>query len=1097
MADESIKSSPQKLNRSIHRSRLHRKNKRLNATFTRPAEATCSDQKTASNIDETIHDDLSCTLLVMYDSEECEDDDTKAQCLQYPVEKPRFQIDANYDPFAEQRLLLLADRFRPLSRNSTSFVATQGFEPCNNLLFQPPKFAIENNTISKSNTKDVFEITDSELLQVCEETEKNTEKAKFKPERTGDIDVPVTPDSRQKPKSIVDLILEDFCSSPASPEPQQSSEESSFHFRFANEPLRTYSRRRQDHKFSRKNIAEQYVQSPDREKHCAMDDDLLSNDSDLSVQEDHTQLRLEAVSEEGVYLQNSQKLCENLQNLSAYFSELSGGVDRKPETCEEMKSLELVQNKDQNVVQSVADKSSGIYYTAIKENTNNFQKDESEEINKQCLTSHLGHISAEEDFKGFPSEDEETSDGMKPISAVNCDIVRSQVHEVDSLNEDDEWNDECDFFANFDMEEALDAVSKSKLYKGNSDELMYNLELNADSATCFRTASNKTVEISMEAKARANEILQELPPLPTNTSCTDDFTMNDEREEPQHSLNQTITISKHVVEKIVDKTSESSQDTSTENRTNPSTNLDGGLTIEKKEMPSLVGFCTASNKKITISSEAKQHAAKILEQLPPLQHERTSLTRAAIEKESFIGFTTASSKAIKISKEAQERALKILEHLPELNVIVETNNEAPTNAPNTSISCAGFRTASSKAIRISEEAQKRAAVIMQDVPYENVDHIPEECIGNMQFSEWPMEGEEAQTEVKASTTSNEGLPGFSTASKKPILVSELAKQKAAAILENLPKLSDALPSAASLKNSENATKAEPLENVVFSEWPLLDADDVSKVEQESQLNVSSKRKRDDIDLVPNGEELSSSPPTYTKLICKSVGLQRSPLAHIQQSVTRSSLSELAVKTPPDYAASRSIIARKNLLSLNKRKKSNAKIIQRPNELKDESVGVKTPTKIGNIAELKSPPKTPNLREFFASACVSTSTPHPPLQQETRMRTRASKRAELEAASLTTTTETTTPIKEASLKRIDWDNETLNKSASSLNASRLSNSSCSNVTKIESKPTPRQRIERLRMYGKPPSLSPIYMSSKNNCRISGLKRHSHSATKDEQ
>ncbi|XP_053964747.1 breast cancer type 2 susceptibility protein homolog isoform X1 [Anastrepha ludens] len=1107
MADESINSSPQKLNRSIHRSRLHRKNKRLNATFTTATKPPCSEVTSfPANNDRTSEEELSCTLLVMYDSEKNEEDETNAVQLHSVVERPRFEADVDFDPFAEQRLLVLADHCGAPPRSSTNFVATQKFELCSNFLLQSPERPSDKSNNLKSIQGEAFEITDSELLQACVETEKNTVTNNIKQEKLDLNEVPATPESKQKTKTIVDLILEDFCSSP---DLQHSSEESSFLFRFANKPLRTYSRLRHKHTIARQNIAEQYGQPTNSGNHCVVDDDLFSNDSstDLSVQEDPTQLRSTTNGEEVVDLHHSQNLCENLQNLSAYFTELSGS-DKKQEMVLESTTQQLMLNKSTNRMLTSAEGSSGIYYTAIKEEANSLLKEVELHTQEQCLTSRSGNISFDEEFKGFPSEDENTCVGIETIPNEDCDIAKTHVDDLESFDDDDEWNDECDFFANFDMEVALDAASASKLEKKETFEVInkknssshHSLEENVEVVPGFRTASNKAVIISAEAQLCASKILQELPPLPTNSGYTDDLVTKDgNTADFQTALNRTVSIPKpEGFNEYSSNTPTSSYDRLRNSR------------IENNTLQSFAGFETASSKKIIISKEALQQAAKIVEQLPPLPHDHICImkdpcsTTAPTDKETFVGFRTASSKTIKVSKEAQERASKILEELPELYAeqkLGATKCGTETTLPSAN-SYIGFRTASSKAIQISEAAQKRAAIIVQGVIDENVEYNRKECLESMQFSEWPVE-EVEQIDIKAKQIAIEGVgnvnaPGFATSSKKLILVSDSTKQKTAAILENLPKQPAKVQSKSICKSAERDSEPEHLNNVVFSEWFLAEAIEVSGGEQETQSNGSNKRKHLGLDFDHNDEE-PKTPRRTPKSVCKSVNTQRSPLTHIQPTLKRSSLSELAVKTPPDYRASHGIIARKNLLSLNKRNKLSARSLQLSKELREDSSVAETPTKrITNshiapiTAEPKSPPDTPNLREFFASASMSTSTPHPPARQQTHIRTRARKKDDVEAVA------TATPTNDSSLKRIEWENESLDRSVSSPNTtSRLSNLSFSNITKMASNPTPKQRIERLRMYGKPPSVSPIYMSSTNNCRISGLKRRTRSDTKNEK
>uniref|UniRef100_A0A0K8VW91 Breast cancer type 2 susceptibility n=1 Tax=Bactrocera latifrons TaxID=174628 RepID=A0A0K8VW91_BACLA len=1109
MADESINSSPRKLNNSIHKSRLHRRHKRLNATFTATSETSYKH--------EVEEEDLSCTLLLMYDSDETMENSIKNKGNEKPISK----VNMSYDPFAEHRLLVLADRSRAMPSSSRLFKATQGFEPCNNFLFESLEQREDKISENNRNKTDVFEITDSELLQVCEETEKKTNDLSSMKEVKEDLNKsPSTPETKRKTKSIVDLILEDFCSSPQSPELRHSSEESNFNFRFANKPLRTYSRRKHENVMARQNIAEQYNQPTNSVVHCVLNDDLLSNDSstDLSVQDDQTQLI--PVKETVVVLQHSQSLCENLQNLSAYFTESSGERDKKQDPSTEFLDHQL--SEDSLGIKTLAEKSSSeIFFTASKADNDCMQIEEElvlpetedqfksrsnisfttnsvegdciqideelvlSETEEQSKTSSSGHISNEEDFKGFSSEEEDTKQ--------NCDTLTANEDDIKNDELNDEWYDECDIFAKFDMGIALDAALSFKLDKIETSEANHTMytnggnaaQINAEPLIGFRTASNKEVKISAEAQARVASIFQNLPPLPINNSCDEELPIEDEagEEDCQNVMNRTIIISKAGDDLV-------------------GTSANPDERIGSKEMPDVCKFTTISHKTITISNDAKQQAARAQETLTPLPQNEICLRNdatsndASTSKQVFIGFRTASSKSISISKAAQERALKILEQLPNDGMEAELHVNKMT----------GFATASNKTIQISDDAEKRAARILEDVmefQKESVEDDVKRSLENLQFSEWPVEEEEkinvneevANEKVVNANTANEykiNLLEFSTSPKK-------AKQRAA-VTENLD-----------TENIKKSSETKSLDNLLFPEWPLaiVVEDRVTDI-SEPTLNGLNKRKRSDSEIAQN-RRISASPPRTRKLFCKSTGGERSPLAHIQATITHSSLSEMAVNTPPDYRARHGIIARKNLLSLNMSNKLKAKSSKLQN-FKPENSMVETPTKRSDATsaasmanEPKSPPATPipNLQEFFNSAAMSTSTPQPPVRQNTRMRTRARKRAELVAAALNTPTTTkdktaiTTPTNDGSFRHIDWENDSVNKSAASLNASRLSNSSCSNIMKMESNPTPKQRIERLHMYGKPPSVSPICMSSTNNCRVSGLKRGTRRTSKGER
>ena len=150
-----------------------------------------------------------------------------------------------------------------------------------------------------------------------------------------------------------------------------------------------------------------------------------------------------------------------------------------------------------------------------------------------------------------------------------------------------------------------------------------------------------------------------------------------------------------------------------------------------------IGFQTASNKTIKISEKAARTAAALLQDLPDLPRETVdevfngSTNQKTLERESpsteFVGFKTASRKSIKISEAAQNRAAALLTELPDLPLhdkiktkdkIAHTNlnldnvkNHVEKNTP-----FMGFKTASAKAINISDEAQKKAQSLLASLP---------------------------------------------------------------------------------------------------------------------------------------------------------------------------------------------------------------------------------------------------------------------------------------------------------------------------------------------------------------------------------------------
>lgn len=116
-------------------------------------------------------------------------------------------------------------------------------------------------------------------------------------------------------QEIVDIILRDFCSSPTYEEEEDLPTcETPPWFRFRKKKIRTYARKRAP--AEREVLPNVAIEDVEEEE-----DDRLSCSSGLSVQEDHTTpTAAPATAVRELDANTSQKICENLLNLSQYFS---------------------------------------------------------------------------------------------------------------------------------------------------------------------------------------------------------------------------------------------------------------------------------------------------------------------------------------------------------------------------------------------------------------------------------------------------------------------------------------------------------------------------------------------------------------------------------------------------------------------------------------------------------------------------------------------------------------------------------------------------------------------------------------------------------
>lgn len=151
-------------------------------------------------------------------------------------------------------------------------------------------------------------------------------------------------------EQIKETILRDFCSSPTYfEENYEPANETSPWFRFRHKTIKTYSRRR---------ILKEEP-PPVAIKYEEEEEDRLSCSSGLSVQEDYTTPATTSVCE--LDANTSQKICENLLNLSEYFS--LGNPNPNFNKCA---NIDLPSKKEPNLKDSSGSKESSIEYSAFE-----------------------------------------------------------------------------------------------------------------------------------------------------------------------------------------------------------------------------------------------------------------------------------------------------------------------------------------------------------------------------------------------------------------------------------------------------------------------------------------------------------------------------------------------------------------------------------------------------------------------------------------------------------------------------------------------------------------------------------------------------------
>uniref|UniRef100_A0A1A9VU42 Protein aurora borealis n=1 Tax=Glossina austeni TaxID=7395 RepID=A0A1A9VU42_GLOAU len=296
--DESIESSPQNSHKSVYQKRMHRKRK-LQKRSISSSQFNENDRKLRQSAPLDFYDNIS--------EESCLDGPNDCGINKTFVFQKDIALEKNMRRY-EDEIMSSAD-FRPYVQtpiaNFDNLTASQKFTSCHELLSQSAELSSNGSE---------FHITDTELIECCN-------KAEVMMKEVNDIDAPERARGDNNNKTIVDIIFEDFSSTPfnspiASPESKLRNLERTPLFILLEKPKRYYSR-----KFKEKtklNLEEKF--------NAAVDDNndnmstCSSSLSSLSIQGDFTTIH---EHDRSVLPNTSQHLCENLLQISNYFTQSS------------------------------------------------------------------------------------------------------------------------------------------------------------------------------------------------------------------------------------------------------------------------------------------------------------------------------------------------------------------------------------------------------------------------------------------------------------------------------------------------------------------------------------------------------------------------------------------------------------------------------------------------------------------------------------------------------------------------------------------------------------------------------------------------------
>lgn len=527
----------------------------------------------------------------------------------------------------------------------------------------------------------------------------------------------------------------------------------------------------------------------------------------------------------------------------------------------------------------------------------------------------------------------------------------------------------------------------------------------------FRTASSKEIQISKKAHYKAAKLLKNLPEIMPKTAVKGDI------------LNATSASAKEDIK---------SNHLAITDRTFKCSGIDNLYDQPSTSKAALQAIMENESKCNTVCDSTDQKQNKGNPNMNLFSNVNESIQQTDIPEKNR-GFQTGNGRNIKPTSIALKSVQNLLKEF-QTDFEQSEENELLIMKNKTNLKqCKQTATQPKRTTQVKEEHKISA----EDV---NLDDVI--------FSEWPLEEElkvhtsqkyiTADMEKKtvevnfASIPLNSETEGFCTDGGKKVSISEKDKQVAESLLQKFKSDSDT-NDLLQIKNSIKPTVAARQPIMAENNAALKDKDNLTRTETAQSCNIAQ----------------------YTHLRASSTC----------QSKKTNSFTELSVKSPLNASMTNSIIARKNLLSLSRRRKGSSLIspargtndnkalpetIKEPSNPSDTTNKLpKTP--ISNTTLVVQTPSTPNGSGllFNAPAC---STPH----SEQRL---LSPRDMDEA-----------------FKPISWHD---NKS--------ISSDTFANTTFSSPKPTVSDRIGRLRMYEEPPPISPILKNVPSNWRFGGLRR----------
>ncbi|XP_023944381.1 breast cancer type 2 susceptibility protein homolog [Bicyclus anynana] len=299
------------------------------------------------------------------------------------------------------------------------------------------------------------------------------------------------------------------------------------------------------------------------------------------------------------------------------------------------------------------------------------------------------------------------------------------------------------------------------------------------------TASNKPVAISENALTRSQKVFQDIDNNEELSDVVNIRTYHAKSEPSKVFQGFTTANNKPVIisESALAKTNKLFHDIVVNEEPCdvlriPACNTQEGLGKLFQGFPtaSNQGFATASNKPVIVSESALAKTKKIFHDIVVSNEscDNHSIPACDTKEElgkAFQGFSTASNQPVAVSKDTLAKTKKLFQNIDVNEEICDNDFRVPAFDLKVEHNKAfrGFKTASNKSVNISESALVRSKILLHDI--ENNEELSDTIIKIPGFN----------TKVERGKT----FQGFSTASNKPVAISDSALAKTKKIFQNI------------------------------------------------------------------------------------------------------------------------------------------------------------------------------------------------------------------------------------------------------------------------------------------------------------------------